>query len=106
MHFDWKMDALAFKQTGIFVLPFMAMRLRLGILQMCFKVGCFMQENPKEKMGRKVSVNADFMKLVIGLRPAIVAQLADALASDMKMDFILVQIVINPLDSRKRQVVI
>ena len=78
------------QQEAVFFLPFVAVRQDVRVLQVCFEVGGFVEEDPKEEVGVEVAVDADFVKVVFGLRPTVVAVLSASLAGDMEVYFVLV----------------
>lgn len=92
-------------QTYIFVLPFVAVGLDAAVFQMRLKMGGLMQKDPQEHKLRQVTIDRHFVERVPRLRPAVVAQLAAALTSDMEMHLVALQILIHPPYRLLRQVV-
>ena len=78
------------QQAAVLLLPFLAVWQGVRALQVCLEVGGFVEEDPKEEVVVEVAVDADFVKVVFGLRPTVVAVLSASLAGDMEVYFVLV----------------
>ena len=75
------------------------------VFQMSLEVGGFVEEDPEEEVGVEVTVDRDFVESVVGTRPTIIAQFRHALAGDMEMDTVKVQVAVHPIHRLSRQVV-
>lgn len=94
------------QQAAVLLLPFLAVWQGVRVLQVCLEVGGFVEEYPKEEVGVEVAVDADFVEVVIGLWPAIVAQLGGAFSRDMEVYLVQVEVVIDHIHRLQGQVIL
>ena len=72
---------------------------------MRLQVGGLVEEHPKEEVGVEVAVDRNLVKRVVGTRPAVVAQLRCPLTGDVEVYLVAVQVFIDPVNTRCRQMI-
>ena len=93
------------EELSVFLLPLMSMGLHAFVFQVRLKVGSLMEEDPEEKVRVEVAVDGDFVVGVVGANPTVIAQFRHSLASDVEVDLVSEEVVVDPVDRLRRQVV-
>ena len=93
------------EELSVFLLPLMSMGLHAFVFQVRLKVGSLMEEDPEEKVRVEVAVDGDFVVGVVGANPTVIAQFRHSLASDVEVDLVAEEVVVDPVDRLRRQVV-
>lgn len=105
LHLGWVKVGVGDNQLAVFLLPLVSVGLYIFVFHVSLEVGSLMQEHPQEKPWIQVSVDADFMKVAVGRRTAVVAQFRHAFACDVEVYFVVVKVAVHPIDRLRRQVV-
>ena len=98
-------DGMGDEELAVFLLPFVAVGLNISIVKVGLQMGRFVEKDPEEEVGIEVSVDADFVEIVVGIRMTIITEFRPPFEGDVEMDLVEVEVVVYPTHRRGWQMV-